>query len=207
MGQRLVRTPRMALLGTLAALVSVYACSSSTSTLSPGDAEDAGNAEDAADAGSGQIGPAGGTVLSSDGLVKVEIPPGALEDKVTFAITQSAAAPTLTKGKPVGEAHLFHPDGQTFRKPVKVTFTLQGLKKGEDEKGVVAYTAPESTRKYQALPTMVEDATHVTTQRATSATCNSAGRPRANRRTVVAMPKRRRPTMDRRLNLPTTAGR
>jgi hypothetical protein len=63
------------------------------------------------------IGPAGGTVVSADGLAEVVIPPGALSSVVDITIRVASAPPAGH----VGTAYEFGPDGTTFAAPVTIT--------------------------------------------------------------------------------------
>ncbi|MDJ1498536.1 hypothetical protein QNI19_36710 [Cytophagaceae bacterium DM2B3-1] len=65
------------------------------------------------------IGAAGGSITSADGLVKLDIPAGALAANTTISVQP------ITNNAPLGIggiAYRFTPDGQQFNQPVKVTF-------------------------------------------------------------------------------------
>ncbi len=65
------------------------------------------------------IGPAGGSVTSTDGKMLLSIPAGALVSNTTIGIQ---AISNKAHGK-VGGAYRLTPDGQSFLKPVTLTFT------------------------------------------------------------------------------------
>jgi hypothetical protein len=68
---------------------------------------------------SATIGSAGGTITSADGLVTLDIPVGALDANTTISIQP------ITNTAPLGVdgfSYRFSPDGQTFKKPAKLTF-------------------------------------------------------------------------------------
>jgi len=109
------------------------------------------------------VGPAGGTVTADDGTTVV-IPPGALSKNATIDITYNPYAPTLAQAQPLAVAHLFSPEGQHFLKPISVTLAFDpcSLPPGATVQGVSVWTAPSASNVYQALPTKVTDATHLT---------------------------------------------
>ena len=111
------------------------------------------------------VGAAGGTVSAPDGT-QVVIPAGALSSDVTITIALNESAPALTQALSVAPAHVFGPEGQTFAKPVSVTLPFQpaNLPSGATEKDLAVYTAPQGSSAYEALPTTIKDATHVTGQ-------------------------------------------
>lgn len=64
------------------------------------------------------IGPAGGSLSTPDGAVRVEVPPGALSgDQVLGLQPISTTAPGGT-----GRAYRLTPEGLTFARPVRLTF-------------------------------------------------------------------------------------
>ncbi|MEO5978380.1 MAG: hypothetical protein ABIS36_18610 [Chryseolinea sp.] len=65
------------------------------------------------------IGALGGSVTSADGIVSLSIPEGALDGNTVIAVEG------ITNNAPLGisgAAYRFTPDGQQFKKPVKITF-------------------------------------------------------------------------------------
>lgn len=64
------------------------------------------------------VGTAGGTVTSSDGLLEIEIPPGALTADTEIGIQPLRHTAT----SPVGKSYRLTPHGQTFKKSVTVRF-------------------------------------------------------------------------------------
>jgi hypothetical protein len=144
-------------------------CSSSSGGASPDGGTSQPDAATADDSGGGVtsqvVGAGGGTVSAPDGT-QVVIPAGALQSDVTITIALNESAPALTQAQSVAPAHVFGPEGQTFAKPVSVTLPFQpaNLPSGATEKDLAVYTAPQGSSAYQALPTTIKDATHVTGQ-------------------------------------------
>lgn len=73
------------------------------------------------------IGPKGGVVLSDDGLLKLTIPPGALDRGTPISITAvdaddstAALVDTTLRG-----AYRFEPDGTQFAEPATIEYTLE----------------------------------------------------------------------------------
>lgn len=69
-----------------------------------------------------EIGPEGGTLVSTDGVVRIVVPAGALDQTVTFSIGPDPSAP----GGHLGEAYDIGPSGTEFAIPAKVTFNYAG---------------------------------------------------------------------------------
>src|SRR5215212_2799218 len=69
------------------------------------------------------IGSAGGSLVSHDGLVTLEIPPGALPaaKAITIKPAQAGALGSAFAGIPVAQAYELGPSGLAFDKPVTVT--------------------------------------------------------------------------------------
>ena len=66
-----------------------------------------------------QLGPDGGTITSSDGLVTLTVPPGALSQSATFGVDAlTATAPGAVR------AYRLSPEGTTFAVPATITFQL-----------------------------------------------------------------------------------
>lgn len=78
----------------------------------------------------GAIGPAGGSLTSEDGSVRIEIPAGAL------ASTETMRIQPISNTNPTGHgtAYRLEPHGITFAQPVKLTFTYTDM----DLNGTVA---------------------------------------------------------------------
>ena len=95
------------------------------------------------------IGPAGGSLASSDGRITVDVPPNAVTAAVDFRITPIT---NLGKGG-VGSAYRLEPNEQKFATPVKVSFKYdaEGFKDAAPESFAVAYQDP--TGVWQALNT------------------------------------------------------
>lgn len=70
------------------------------------------------------IGPEGGTLTSADGVLTVDIPPGAVEQEFTLTIDEAFDAP----GGSLGQVYDVGPDGQQFADPgVTITYDLSRL--------------------------------------------------------------------------------
>ncbi|GAB3946396.1 hypothetical protein GCM10028805_16850 [Spirosoma harenae] len=69
------------------------------------------------------IGPAGGTVSSEDGKIRIDIPAGALTSEEAISIQP------LTNTNPTGKGAAFRlePHGTTFARPVKITFAYDDI--------------------------------------------------------------------------------
>jgi regulation of enolase protein 1 (concanavalin A-like superfamily) len=95
------------------------------------------------------IGPAGGSLASSDGRITIDVPPNAVTAAVDFRITPIT---NLGKGG-VGSAYRLEPNEQKFATPVKVSFKYdaEGFKDAAPESFAVAYQDP--TGVWQALKT------------------------------------------------------
>ncbi|ADH65156.1 Phosphoribosylglycinamide synthetase, N-domain protein (plasmid) [Allomeiothermus silvanus DSM 9946] len=88
------------------------------------------------------IGPEGGRLASADGVLTLEVPPGAVE-----APTQFGIQPITNTAGGLASGYRLSPEGRTFPKPVKLTFRYTEEELGEaspeglglafqDEKGV-----------------------------------------------------------------------
>jgi hypothetical protein len=67
------------------------------------------------------IGPEGGTVLSSDGLLKLEVPPNSTTNKVSIKIIEgSIATPTFKNANKIGKTYVIEPSGTRFSKPINI---------------------------------------------------------------------------------------
>jgi hypothetical protein len=93
----------------------------------PGCSSDSGTDPDPGPTGSAEIGPAGGTVVSSDGKVEVTVPAGALATTETITVEPLAVGslPAAFDGLAVGAAYELGPDGLTFAQPVELEFTSE----------------------------------------------------------------------------------
>lgn len=90
--------------------------------------------DDDGDAVSIAIGPDGGTLTSADGMLRVDVPRGALDSERVLSIRPIT---NHAHGK-IGRAYRLSPDGVTFSVPVRLAFTYT-----PDE---IAGTAPELLR-------------------------------------------------------------
>jgi PKD repeat protein len=77
---------------------------------------------------SGTVGPAGGTVSSSDGRVVLSIPPGALSANTVFSIKTGSGAPT--SARLLGSVIDIEPSGTTFQVPAQLTLPLPTIPPG-----------------------------------------------------------------------------
>lgn len=68
------------------------------------------------------VGASGGTLVSADGLVRVEVPAGALSSDTHISI--QALSNKAPNG--VGKAYRFSPDGTEFKKPARLTMRYDG---------------------------------------------------------------------------------
>lgn len=104
---------------------------------------------------SAEIGPAGGTVTSSDGT-EVVIPEGALGHAVTITMTPAsldAPSGSVLAGTP----YTFGPEGLTFYRPVVVRMVVDTSVASRGS--VVIMSAPHGTAEYESLPTTHSAAT------------------------------------------------
>ncbi len=86
------------------------------------------------------IGPAGGSIASTDGRIVVEVPPNAVPGPLNFSIQPIT---NLAHGG-VGSAYRLEPGGQKFAPPIKVSFKFdaQDLKGYSPEALAIAYQDP-----------------------------------------------------------------
>jgi hypothetical protein len=113
------------------------------------------------------IGAAGGVVSTSDGTgTSVNIPNGAVSTTLVVSVSSNPGAPAPGGAMAVGTPYLFGPEGTQFQKPVTVTVPYDPAKlpAGMGAADVAVFTAPAGSSAYQALPTNVVDATHVSAQ-------------------------------------------
>lgn len=72
--------------------------------------------------GYAQIGKSGGEVISENGLVKINVPIGSLENNQIIGITEiDVEMPEYIVGQPMGKHYNLEPNGLHFLKPVKIT--------------------------------------------------------------------------------------
>ncbi len=94
---------------------------------------------------SGRIGPSGGHLASADGVLRLQIPAGALAEEVELAIEPL----TDTAPHGVGTAYRLSPEGQIFLAPVQLAFAFGPEVTSAGGLGVAFRAAGESWR---ALP-------------------------------------------------------
>lgn len=83
------------------------------------------------------VGPDGGVVMSLDGVLKVEVPAGALSESVPIAIEAASATDLgLDESVAAGTAYQITPDGTEFSVPVGITMTLSAADLGVTGDGV-----------------------------------------------------------------------
>jgi hypothetical protein len=128
-----IRSPRRAFgaLAFFAIVVAVFACGSDTTT--PGVA--APQTRDA------EIGPAGGSVASADGVARIDIPEGALASPVRITVARSTVAQPEDAISPVYE---FGPTGTTFSTPVMISFSTTGVPPAAEGRGPNAVSRLEA---------------------------------------------------------------
>jgi hypothetical protein len=104
-------------------------------------------------ANSVEIGPNGGTVTSSDGKLSMNIPPGAIDDSIVFAVKAATAWPAGA----VGTVYEVEPSGTRFAKPATIKLSYAGLDLGaRSATGLFVGTATGAS--WQSLGTAVNDA-------------------------------------------------
>jgi hypothetical protein len=73
-----------------------------------------------------EIGPEGGSVVSGDGALRMEIPAGAIGESIVFAVRQATAWPAGA----VGQVYEVEPSGTHFGKPATISLSYAGLALG-----------------------------------------------------------------------------
>jgi hypothetical protein len=162
------RTPLPAVLVAFMLVVPVVAASCGTHAPGNSQLPAAGQETPAAPPeapGASVIGPAGGSVSTSD-RTSVTVPAGALAGAQSVTITPSPASPGPARAALVGPQYVFGPEGVTFSKPVTVTlaFDPARIPAGKSASDVKVYTAPVGSTAFTTLPTTPVDATHVAAQ-------------------------------------------
>jgi hypothetical protein len=108
-------------------------------------------------AGSNVVGASGGSVASSDGKLKVDVPPGALGGDVTLTIAPTTASASGS----VGAVYDIGPSGTQFKVPVTMTFSYAGVDlAGHNPSELLAGTLVDG--KWQALAGSAVDTTSST---------------------------------------------
>jgi hypothetical protein len=109
------------------------------------------------------IGPSGGKVTSTDGNATIEIPAAALSADTSISIESAPQAPPPPAATLVSTPFTFHPEGQRFLQPVKVTLAFDPalLPASATSNDVVIYTAPEGSADYASLATTLSDRSQV----------------------------------------------
>ncbi len=107
------------------------------------------------------IGAAGGKIASSDGVLEVSIPAGALASDVTITAEVATSAATGA----VGKAYVMGPNGTTFAAPVTMTFHYAAVDLGGHQASDL-HLATEVAGTWQLL----EGAAHDDSERTVSGT-------------------------------------
>jgi hypothetical protein len=100
------------------------------------------------------IGPAGGRIVSSDGKVTLEVPPGAIERLVSFTIIPVTPAPAGA----VGPVYDIQPSGTFFATPALVTFKPAAGDLGGLPLGSVRLANVSTGGSWVPLPSSLTDA-------------------------------------------------
>jgi hypothetical protein len=103
---------------------------------------------------SASIGAAGGSLVGPGGVV-VDVPAGAVDSTFTLVIASLPGTRRPAAATRVGTAARLLPEGQTFLKPVDVTFpiTLSALPPGSTVDDVIVLRAPQDSNVFVPLPT------------------------------------------------------
>lgn len=114
------------------------------------------------------IGPAGGTLATSDGS-SLTIPPGALPIPTLISMTPAptTSLPWSSGATPGGSAFVLAPEGQRFAIPITIAlrFSPAQLPIGTALSSLRIYTAPQGTRGHAwALPTRLLDDSRLSAQ-------------------------------------------
>lgn len=110
------------------------------------------------------IGPAGGTLQSADGVLKITVPAGAVENSVSFSVQP---VENTLGGKAL--SYRLRPEGVTFKKPVTLTYNYSSINIGtidprylflacQDAEGY--YYSAKNTRGNKANHTLTVETTH-----------------------------------------------
>ena len=144
------------------------ACGSPDSATIPSPAADSGTPTApvvTATQATATVGASGGNVTTTGGT-GVEIPAGALPNNVQVSVVSTPTAAPPANATELGTPTVFGPSGLQFAQPVTVVleFDATKLPAGKTAADIVVYTAPEGTTSFTALPTTIQDATHVQAQ-------------------------------------------
>ncbi len=127
-----------------------------------GTAGEGGTGGTGGDAGAGgssgtQIGVDGGTAVSDDGRVKVEVPAGALSNTQTIAITSLAEGPAGALG---GTLYEFEPSGLRFTVPVtlRLEYDEASLPAGLDEESLAVANLANGIFWYEVVGASIDAA-------------------------------------------------
>jgi hypothetical protein len=83
-----------------------------------------GGGDDPPPGGPVTIGPAGGTIESEDGVLRMEVPPGAIAEETVFEIIPVAAGTSrIPAAVVVGNVYDIQPEGTTFAVPARLSWT------------------------------------------------------------------------------------
>jgi hypothetical protein len=99
-----------------------------------------------------EIGPLGGTVVSGDGGLRLEIPAGALGESIVFAVRQATAWPAGA----VGQVYEVEPSGTRFALPATISLSYAGVALGA-ARPVDLFVGTAIGSSWQSLGTAVID--------------------------------------------------
>jgi hypothetical protein len=100
-----------------------------------------------------EIGPRGGTVVSSDGALRMEIPAGALGESIVFAVRAATAWPAGA----VGQVYEVEPSGTVFGKPATISLSYAGINLGTAKPSAL-FVGTAVGSSWEPLGTSVNDA-------------------------------------------------
>src|SRR5690349_10862488 len=127
-----------------------------------GGGDDGGDDDDDDTVATAVIGPEGGELTSTDGLMTIEVPPGAVEEDTEFSIALRPDAPAELR---LVEAYELAPHDLYFRAPVLVTLHYDpAALDGADESDLsMAVLDEESGQWALAVPSDVDTGAHQVT--------------------------------------------
>ncbi len=112
------------------------------------------------------IGPAGGSLASADGKLKVTVPAGALDTEITVTIKAATSPPAGA----VGQVYEVGPSGVNFKKPVTVTMSYRDADLGR-KPAAVLIVATFASSKWEPMDDIVVDQTAKTVSGTTTHFC------------------------------------
>lgn len=118
----------------------------------------AGSGEREADGGS--IGTSGGSVVSSDGAVRLDVPAGALDRAVAIRIGAGAVTDVpaqLRDAAEITRVVRLEPDGLTFAKPARISFRLPATTEGDRVRAAIRALLSRSGERVEMLASPVAE--------------------------------------------------